>query len=480
MSLKERLRGIVAAVATAALAFSVAPVTAMAAAPALEPGTATISGLGADVDNVELYQIATITNGSDNVLVTEANDAYASILGENCENFTEANKEAIAAQVEAVLTGEATYSVENGDGTIEKGTATFDDVNAGLYLVKVSPRDAGVVYQTVIMKVAPQKQSNGTWGVPAGTVGHIKVSTNNVETSLAKQVSATGVDGWTSNIDTLDAGDTAYFKVSVILPVYKGIDASSKVNFQLVDTLPAGLTLKSATASIGSKASYSTESGINVNGNVITVTVPASDLAKVAEGDQLVLLVNATVDADQAGVLTNTAHAVWYQSLSDKTTSTTEDVSASVTVYGAQVTKYVGTEGPDDTVTVEDGAETINGAVFKLQKLEGADWKDVSTEAAANPTTSVKSLGAGTYRWYEVSAPAGYQCQGAGAQFVISGRELNAGNDYTHVFKFGNLEDTFVSLLPQTGGPGTIALTVAGAGLVAGAAYLVIRSRKEN
>lgn len=80
MSLKERLRGIVAAVATAALAFSVAPVTAMAAAPALELGTATISGLGADVDNVELYQIATITNGSDNVLVTEANDAYASIL----------------------------------------------------------------------------------------------------------------------------------------------------------------------------------------------------------------------------------------------------------------------------------------------------------------------------------------------------------------------------------------------------------------
>ena len=52
---------------------------------------------------------------------------------------------------------------------------------------------------------------------------------------------------------------------------------------------------------------------------------------------------------------------------------------------------------------------------------------------------------------------------------------------YVDAKYFGDLEDTTgAANLPQTGGPGTIALTVAGAGLVAGAAYLVMRSRKEN
>ena len=482
MKLKERLRGIATAVAAVALAVTVAPTMGLAAAAPLSAGTATISGLGDNVDNVELYQIATITNGDNNVLVTTPVEAYADILGDNCENFTESNRYEIAAQVEAALTGDATYSVTNSDGSISDGVARFNNVAAGLYLVKVSPRDAGVVYQTVIMKVAPEANvETGAWGVPSGTVTDLKMSENNVETSLTKMVSANGTDGWDSSVDTLDAGDTAYFKVSVELPVYAGITAESNVDFKLVDELPEGLSFRSATASIGEKASYTTDNGIAVSGKTITVTVPASDLAQVAEGDELVLLVNATVDAGQVGKLTNTAHAEWYQSLSDKDPVPTEDRTAVVIVYAANVTKYVGTADQDGIVSVADDAETINGAVFQLQKLNGSNWENVSDELSANPTTTnVTSLGAGTYRWVELVAPAGYQCHGAGEQFTINDTAAPESANYTIASKYGDLKDDFVSELPETGGTGTVALTVVGVGLMAGAAYLVVRSRKEN
>ena len=152
MSLKERLRGVVATVATAAVALSVAPITAMAAAAPLGSGNATVTGVDGAA-SVELYKVASVTNGEDNVLVTTLEDGFNFDVEDYIDHNAEVANE-IAAQLPA--DAEATYTAPGVNGTLEGDTATFTGIDAGLYLVKVNPEQAGWSYQTMILSVVPR------------------------------------------------------------------------------------------------------------------------------------------------------------------------------------------------------------------------------------------------------------------------------------------------------------------------------------
>ena len=487
MSLKERLRGVVAAVATAALAISVAPVTALAGAAPLEPGNATVTGVDG-AEKVELYKVASVANDEFNMLKTTLEDGFSFDVKDYIDNNAEVANE-IAKQLPAGA--EATYTAPGSDGcTLEGGVATFSGIDAGLYLVKVTPEESGWSYQTMILSVVPQDANNdGVWDTPTGTV-ELKKNTDFVNTSLSKWVSdqdlAIDSDEWQKSVDTLGNKDIAYFKVSVQLPTYNGLTADSDIYFDLIDDLPAELDLDGDTDAL-----YINVEEVSLHGGVYVQTVDghdqikvhlnAQDLMSVKEGDVLTLTYQAKVAGySLLGEYTNVAYVEWFKHATDAASQKTDEVEASVITYGAEVTKVVGQLNDEEAVVGSPDSQTLNGAVFKLEKQQAdGTWEIVQNNMAADPTTStVKSLGAGKYRWVELQAPAGYQLNKEELEFEIGdGDEV----DYVDAQYFGDLEDTTgAANLPQTGGPGTIALTVVGAGLVAGAAYLVMRSRKEN
>lgn len=464
--LKGKLRSLFAAFSVALVALVLAPSVALAA-DALQAGTATISNLGDNVTKVELFKVASISNNTS----TNELEVTWNVNGVTTEQYQH-NPEQVAVRIAASVTGAATYTAPDGDNTLNNGTASFKNVDAGLYLVKVTPEDAGVVYQPVIMKVAPTAKDDGTWSVPSGKIEKMKVSNNNINTSLTKKVSADN-QKWADSVDTLSAGETAYFKVSVAIPYYDGLTTDSGVTFTLTDELPNGLTLVENSA----KTTHGT---VFVNNKTITVTMNATDLTKIKNDQQiLTLTLQATVDDNQLGKLTNKAKATYYKHASDTETTSTDEKTADVIVYGAQVGKYVG-KLADGKVSVENNADKLNGAIFKLEKInaEGDNKTLVADNLTANNMTNVvKSLGAGTYQWAETQAPAGYELNNTPLQFTI---DKDSVTDYVSVQKFGDIKDDTVVNLPQTGGPGTIALTVAGVVVMAGAACLMIRSRKQN
>lgn len=491
MSLKEKLRGVVATIATAAIALSVAPVTALAAAQPLSAGTATVNGV-AGAENVELYKVASVTNNENNVLKFTLEQGYDFSIDEYRNAKNDSERAVIANTVAGQVTGEATYSVENGAGEISGDTATFKNVDAGLYFVKVSPEEAGKSYQSMIIAVVPQAQLDGTWGVPSGTV-NLKFTDDKVSTSLAKHVSDTdlGLDGqWTeTSIDTLDGGDTAYFQVEVQLPTYHGLTADSGIHFDLVDQLPVDGGLSYVQGSAMAKFGENTVSEDAINWDdshkTITVSLDAEDLMNVTSGDKLVLTLAATVETGQLGKLENSAYVNWFKHVTDGDMTKTGSVTASVIVYGANVTKVEGALNENGAVVGNSEDEALQGAVFKLEKQNtSGGWDVVKEEVAANDgesyatTPTQLSLGAGKYKWTEVQAPAGYQLNSTPLVFEISSDNVS---NYISSQYFGDLKDeSSLSFLPSTGESGTIALTVAGAGLVIAAATAVARTRKEH
>lgn len=478
MSLKERLRGVVAVLATAAVALSVAPTVALAAAQPLTNGTAEVGGLQSQDCVVSLYKVASVSNDEHNVLQYETEDGFNFEVNDYLA-ASEDERATIANDVAAQLSDKSAAYVTPDDGTIVADgsafKATFTDVEPGLYFVQVQPEEPGLVYQSMLLPVVPQaSEQTGQWGVPSGSV-ELKANEDVVESTLTKQVSADG-ERWVGSVNTLDEGDTAYFKVTVQLPTYNGITAADDIDFKLYDQLPKGLTYvpNSAEASLGNAS---------VNDDEIVVTLNAADLAENG-GKTLTLTLRATVDAGQKGELTNSAWVVWYKHVTDKDAVSTEKKTASVVVYGANVTKVVGSK-QGDTVVGTSNSTRLPGATFKLEKMnDEGGWVVIADEVAtstgdSNATTPDQlSLGAGTYRWTEVQAPAGYQLNTTPLVFTIS--DENVSNYISSQF-FGDLKDeSSLSNLPSTGESGTIALTVAGAGLVIAAATAVARTRKEH
>ena len=94
---------------------------------------------------------------------------------------------------------------------------------------------------------------------------------------------------------------------------------------------------------------------------------------------------------------------------------------------------------------------------------------------------TVNGLAAGEYRWVETKAPAAYQINNYGDNggliFTINGEADESS--YKVASEFLDYKETLISELPETGGTGTVALTVVGVGLMAGAAFRVMRSRMD-
>ena len=467
MKLKERLRGIVAAVATAALALSVAPVTAMAAEI---PGTGSIKVTGlVKGDQISVYKVAeTETDEYNQLENTWLIDNTDDLLPDINNNTGGAFSPDVANLVAVRASGLDVAGTANADGN---GDATVSNLSAGLYLVKVAnDSDATRVYQNTLIPVVPKDSNNNgefdaedKWDTQDQEIKYSK-------TGIEKQVKE-GDGSYTDSIDTLGYGDTADFKLTVTVPKYASnasdrtftvTDAIQNAYFDLT-SLSAERVFVSASDVVLEKGTDYTVSYDSASGQ-LTVDFTNSGLEKLSAVGTVEIAYSVKVDATQPGRVDNLNTAKLEFSKNSYGTETEFDSdTVTGTFYALQIKK------------VDESDKPLAGAEFEVFGVNGK-MGDTLTSAADTGLTDMVIVGNGDdYSIDETKAPAGYSV--ANIEDVTIDDE--DAEDYIITLTVTNTLDT-ASILPSTGGTGTVALTVVGVGLMAGAAFLVMRSRKEN
>lgn len=480
-SLRGALRTVMAAVTMAVLALTLIPSAAFAAVPAgftAVPGTGTVklSELK-DAESVELYKVASVYVNASGELHYEwdvATPPTGVTLGTSTDALTQAQANAIATQV-AGATKVGTVSVSGG-------TATVAGLDAGLYYVKVigSASSSTRVFQNIVVPVNPQ-DSNGDGAYTAAddyTATGVVYSVKSQDTSLAKTVKDGNATGSTygETINTLSTGDTASFKLDVAVPFYN-TDALSKtganaVTFSVVDTLvttyvknPTNVVVSASGVTLSAGTDYI----VTPAEGTLTVTFTPAGLAKLnssepsANAKAVTITYDATVvaNAGTTGLVDiNNAVLTFSKSSADPATTGTTSDKTQAQFYSLTIKKY----GSDDA------NKLLSGAVFQLNG-QNLPAPVVSVEGTDVIYTFPVALGSGdAFTLSETKAPTGYLKV---ADQTVTAQSANV------VLSLTDQKDD-ASILPSTGGAGTIGLTVAGVAIMAGAAALVIRSRKQN
>ena len=430
------------AVFAALLAVALVPSAALALDA--NGGSLTVSNLKAN-DQVQLYKVASITVNNDNTLSkTWVNIDANGVTVPEYEGMTADQQKAFANTVASTITGDP-VATKNADGT----SVTFSGLDAGLYYARVSNNaDASVVYANTLIPVNVEPQSDGTWAY--ATAQNVSLKKSNV--GITKAVSADGVT-YADSTDGVSTNGTVYYKVEVTVPQYN--DAPDRT-FSLTDTLPDDITLNRDSVKVDNAAVTPA-----VNGQSFTVDLSGELATK--GGSTVTVTYTATLEGTTlvSGGRTNTATLTFSANSYGTDTKTTSD-TATVNNGGIKIIK----------VAKGDENKKLQGAEFKIT-VNNHDY--TATTNANGEATFPVALAAGNYTVTETVAPAGYSK--VGDQTIT----VHADNTITsNTTQIADPVDSAAGLLPNTGGTGTIALTVAGVAVLAGAATVLVRNRKQD
>lgn len=438
----QKLRGLFMAVFAALLAVALVPSAALALDAS--GGSLTVSNLTAG-DQVQLYKVASITVNNDNTLNKKWTGITTDKSVADYEKMSDAEKAVFANTVASTIKGEP-VDTKNADGT----SVTFSGLDAGLYYARVSnENDASVVYANTLIPVNVVAQSDGTWAYAEAQTVSLKKS----DVSVTKTVSADG-QNYAESTSGVSTNGTVYYKVEVTVPQYNG---AANRTFSLSDTLPAGVTLDRSSV----KVDNTTATPMVDDQNQQKFTVDLSGQLATKGGSTVTVTYTATLTGTDlvSGGRVNTATLKFSANSYGTDTKNTSD-SATVNNGGIKIIK----------VAQGDNSKKLQGAEFKIN---GTDYT-ATTNANGEATFNV-ALAAGTYTVSETVAPAGYS-KVEDQTITVTADNTIASNTTT----IADPVDTAAGALPSTGGTGTIALTVAGVVVLAGAATVLVRNRKQD
>lgn len=447
---------------------------------AKEGATLEVKGLATyaeqKVDIYEIYRLDANDNGWEAA-------AWTKNTGVTPENL---NTEAVISALKtAALKTDATAtkkSAKIADGKYASNV-TFDNLQAGAYLVIVTDPTNKTEYSTMVAKTYKYDEKNNL------------IAPLDASVVAKADKYHTGKEADKTNAEV---GDLVTYKVKTTVPYQEVKPNGDKLvnEFKVSDTL-TGATFYLTGDDVKGTAAVNT---ITVNGTKVTGLdkLPETLNGQSAfELDLMDLVKDDNTYAGQEVVITYTALVNKANLVENKATSTQDPDGTTTKTYSgnATITKY-----EVKTTNVLKGAEFVvyrmNGETKEYAVIDNEGWitgqwiaettkgevpagLGTTLTTADDGTVTVKGLKAGDYYFKEVVAPDGYSINNNDIAFTMEEKQTN-GVVTGVAPKQSELKmyDSKLSALPSTGGMGTTLFTIAGCAIMVAAAGFFFASRK--
>ena len=414
--------------------------------------------------------------------VTYSGDHYSYTISDNAAAFTTVKAYADEAANDLTLTAVANtnkYNVSTGD--------SFSAASFAQYLkTKVGSLGTGTKFAAdgTTMKAAGLELGyyfvDGTSGTVCelATAKDIQIRDKNEAPQIEKSVDDTD--------RTVEVGQKLTYTITGKVPSTKGY---TEYTYQVTDTMSEGLTFNNdVKVTIGGTAV--TDAAITYNDNGFVASINMMNYQEQIDAP-VVITYTATVNekAIQSNKETNTATLKYSNDPADKNSFKESSVEVNVFSFNIVINKYA----------ADNESTKLEGAKFVLKNAEGKYYKyDANTKAVTwvvgkadttEVTTDVNGvarfdgLQAGTYKLEETAAPAGYNQLTKDITIVlnkdgsatIDSASSTLGADHSLTAGVANSTGT---MLPETGGIGTVIFVALGAlAVICAGVFLVTNKR---
>lgn len=452
---------------------------------------------------------------------TPAEKAYAYVLSlkDNSQGLNEfadkAAKYAKTNDLDTKTSGDPklTYTARAAADEDGKGaTATFETMEVGYYLVLPQTGSTSATRKTDAMLV----------NVPSAM--SVELEMKSEYPTVTKEASDTD-DGTYGENTTAQIGDTVYFKLTSKVPDMSAYDTYT---FKFNDTLSEGLTFDADSVVVkvdGTELNKGTDYTVTPDADEpgASISIDLTSIKSREAGKDIVVTYAATLNEDAVIGTTangNSAEVEYSNNPGTEETGTSfPDITETYT-YAIAVHKYA--TGDDDgyladatfilsasdtlqgTATAPEYTDVTNAiklvesdGTYRVAK-EGEEGSQTYFTTNGTDNITINGLKAGTYFLHEVDAPDGYnkltkpvqvEIQVTGEEgdnpapsydapvYVISIGEETGTSSTSNVVK---IENKSGAMLPETGGIGTIGLTIAGVAVVLLGIFLPRRKKKNG
>ena len=364
-----------------------------------------------------------------------------------------------------------------GEFVITENAGKFSGLELGYYLV-----DSTMGALCGLTTTNPDASINAKNGIP----------------TIDKQVNEDSTTQWGA-INTADIGQTVEYRVTI--NVHAGAE-----NYVLHDVMDAGLTYKEITKiehivpGIGSHDAaanmYEVKTGANVtDGCTFEIFFSKEFCDEMETNDKIIVHYTAVLNKDAVIAGTGNVNNAWLtfgeggKSNEDAVTTYTFGVdlvktdSANKLLDGAEFKIYDAATGGNEIPVVqvldENGDPALTADGYHLYR-KAAAGETGATVIVVRGKVRVNGLDNGTYYLEETAAPDGYNKLSARQKFIISDGNLDAvfNGDVYSTGSGVHVVNKTGSMLPETGGMGTILFITFGTIVVLGAGVLLVTKKR--